>query len=83
MLEVILAMLLIGWMSARLNKMWNGVLAYKNGNNYILHYGGDDVGWQWVPGYDHWAGDGPTLSDVPDAQAFVRTMHFKIAGDEV
>jgi len=59
------------------DKMWNGAAAYTNGN-YILFYDGADDGWQWVTGYNSWAGDGPLLSDVPNAQAYVEYNQFQL-----
>jgi len=48
-----------GKMSARLgeytfDKIWNNAAAYANGN-YILFYGGQRDGWQWVQLYSYWA----------------------------
>ena len=59
------------------DKMWNGAAAYTNGQ-YIVFYGGSNDGWQWVTGYNRWAGNGPSLTDVADAQAFVTYMQFQL-----
>ena len=62
------------------DKMWNGAAAYTNGQ-YIIFYGGSNSGWQWVTGYNQWAGNGPSLNDVADAQAFVTYMQFQLSTD--
>ena len=61
----------------KFDKMYNGAAAYTNGN-YIVFYDGDSDGWQWVQGYNQWAGDGPVLTVVPDAQAFIKSKQFQL-----
>ena len=61
----------------KFDKMYNGAAAYTNGN-YIVFYDGDNDGWQWVQGYNQWAGDGPVLTAVPDAQAFIKSKQFQL-----
>jgi hypothetical protein len=66
-----------------LDKFFNGAPAMKNENGYIMFYGGDGDGWQWVTGYNQWAGDGPLLSTVPSPEDFVRHMQFALSSDPV
>ena len=64
------------------DKMYNGAAAYTNGQ-YIVFYGGARDGWQWVTGFNQWAGNGPALSAIDDAQGFVTSKQFQLGTDEV
>ena len=57
------------------DKEKNGASAFTNGK-YVIFYGGDRNGWQWVPGYNHWAGYGPKLSNISTAREFVEYEQF-------
>jgi hypothetical protein len=61
------------------DKVHNGAAAYKN-SHYIVFYGGDRDGWQWVGGYYWLAGNGPAIASVPTAQKFVKYMQFQLPG---
>eukprot|EP00984_Skeletonema_dohrnii_P024029 scaffold13135_cov110-Skeletonema_dohrnii-CCMP3373.AAC.1 len=66
----------------KFDKMWNGAAAYTNGK-YIVFYGGARDGWQWNQGYNFWAGFGPALSEIADAQGFIKSKQFQLGTDEV
>ena len=66
----------------KFDKMYNGAAAYTNGQ-YIVFYGGARDGWQWVTGFNQWAGNGPALSAIDDAQGFVTSKQFQLGTDEV
>jgi hypothetical protein len=59
------------------DRMYNGVAAYTDGK-YIVFYGGDKDGWQWVDSYNAWAGNGPALSAIIDAQCFIKSEQFQL-----
>jgi len=66
----------------KFDKMYNGAAAYTNGT-YIVFYGGDKSGWQWVASYNAWAGNGPALSAIDDAQGFINSEQFQLASNDV
>jgi hypothetical protein len=64
------------------SKMFNGIPSYSN-SKYILFYGSGTSGWQWVSGYNQWAGNGPSSNVITTAKKFVRYMQFQLASDEI
>ena len=62
----------------RFDRMENGEPAYTNGNYYIFYDDKTGGGWQWNEKYNTWAGEGPTLIEIPTAQDFITFRGYQV-----